>query len=1134
MKMHIKNFSILIFTILLFPVFLQAQKPEWAKALETSHPANCQIWDIETDTAGNVFVGGIFIETVDFDPGAGTSTKFGGTTPAQSYTAKYDKDGNFLWVVHITGGESELMDLTVDEAGNVYLAGEFRDFSQTYDFDQGTGINTISSVSNDHGFVAKYDANGNFQWVFDIEARIEAIDSDTNYFVIIGSYDNTVDFDPGAGQANMTVQGTAHRQDVYVAKYDLNGNYLSVFDIPNGKGSSCRGKGIKIDKAHNIILRTDFKDTVYADASSPSYTDIIPSSEIHAFLVKYDGSGNFQWSINLGENVPKYNNVQGTINVDGNGDVYACGFFSSPNDFDPSAGTAILTNSGSADGFVAKYSSSGNFLWAFQIGGQKYDVTYSVRTDTCDNLFVTGLIEDSVIIDKTGTKIYSDKRGFFLSKYTSNGDLLWATSQDPAFSSSSFSTAMSIDLNNEVIIGGRYSGDLDVDNSADNITLPSGNGYLFFSKFNSLPADTPTITSPPTTCAGDSVTLTISSGELNSASDWYWYTNSCGGTLLGAGTSLTVFPTTATTYFVRGEAACIPSGPCGQVTVNVNPTNGDASFSYASSDFCLGEPNPVPTIQGDPGGSFSINAGGTINISSGEIDLAASGLGIYDIIYLTSGSNCPAKDTFTVNIHSLTDATITSIPPLCENASSFTLTAANTGGTWNGAGITDINAGTFSPSLVGAGNWEISYTLSGGNCTTSDTISVRVNASPEASFSADSVCEESLTNFIAQDNGDIASWEWNFGDGSANSSASAAIAHLYSSAGNYQVKLLAISDSGCVDSLTQEIIVDQSPQLTLPNTASFCAGDSITLDAGNNFSSYQWSTGETVAAITVTTPGVYALTVTNNAKCEDSASVTVSSTAAPNASILNAPESICTNDASLILTTATAGGIWSGNGITNTSTGEFSPSTAGTGTSEIIYTITIGNCHAADTVSITVNEPAAISLGNSVQIDQGDTVTLSPQTPGGNNYLWTPSNHLSCSDCIYPKAYPNANTTYCIAVTDVNTCISSACIDIVVNDTINLNPTPCGELFIPTGFSPNFDQKNDELCVYGTSCLKSFTLIIYDRWGKKIVESTDPQFCWDGTFKGKPLNTAVFAYSFTAISDKGEKITRAGNISLIR
>jgi len=79
----------------------------------------------------------------------------------------------------------------------------------------------------------------------------------------------------------------------------------------------------------------------------------------------------------------------------------------------------------------------------------------------------------------------------------------------------------------------------------------------------------PILGGPATVCEGETTTLTLATGTLNDATDWVWYTGSCGGTQVGTGTSIVQNPTTTTTYFVRGEGGCVVAGPCGSITVTV-------------------------------------------------------------------------------------------------------------------------------------------------------------------------------------------------------------------------------------------------------------------------------------------------------------------------------------------------------------------------------------------------------------------------------------------------------------------------------------------------------------------------------------------------------------------------------------
>ena len=98
---------------------------------------------------------------------------------------------------------------------------------------------------------------------------------------------------------------------------------------------------------------------------------------------------------------------------------------------------------------------------------------------------------------------------------------------------------------------------------------------------------------------------------------------------------------------------------------------------------------------------------------------------------------------------------------------------------------------------------------------------------------------------------------------------------------------------------------------------------------------------------------------------------------------------------------------------------------------------------------------------------------------------------------------------------------------------------------MPNAFSPNNDGENDEFCLSRSTgiptgqggiedCIKDLKITIYNRWGEKIYESNDKKFCWDGKYKDKLQNTAVFVYYLDATLISGETITKKGNISLIR
>lgn len=97
-------------------------------------------------------------------------------------------------------------------------------------------------------------------------------------------------------------------------------------------------------------------------------------------------------------------------------------------------------------------------------------------------------------------------------------------------------------------------------------------------------------------CSGQSTTLTVNGGSLGSGGAWYWYSGSCGGTFITSttGNSISVSPTTTTTYFVTSVGTCNPSGTgCRQITITVNTPSSILGVSATPTAVCPGSPSTL-------------------------------------------------------------------------------------------------------------------------------------------------------------------------------------------------------------------------------------------------------------------------------------------------------------------------------------------------------------------------------------------------------------------------------------------------------------------------------------------------------------------------------------------------------------
>ena len=101
--------------------------------------------------------------------------------------------------------------------------------------------------------------------------------------------------------------------------------------------------------------------------------------------------------------------------------------------------------------------------------------------------------------------------------------------------------------------------------------------------------------------------------------------------------------------------------------------------------------------------------------------------------------------------------------------------------------------------------------------------------------------------------------------------------------------------------------------------------------------------------------------------------------------------------------------------------------------------------------------------------------------------------------------------------------------------TVTVYEFVCGEpiIFLPNAFTPNDDGENDVLYLRGKN-LSDLYLAIYDRWGELVFETQDQEIGWDGTYKGKLAEPAVFVYYLEAECIDGQEYFKKGNVSLIR
>ena len=176
-------------------------------------------------------------------------------------------------------------------------------------------------------------------------------------------------------------------------------------------------------------------------------------------------------------------------------------------------------------------------------------------------------------------------------------------------------------------------------------------------------------------------------------------------------------------------------------------------------------------------------------------------------------------------------------------------------------------------------------------------------------------------------------------------------------------------------------------------------------------------------------------------------------------------------------------------------------------------------CALADSMQISIRQSPTVSLMRDTSICKGTPLLLLPDATGINlRYMWQDGSTTPTFSVLQAGTY---------SVTVSNECGSARA-------AVNIIEALC-ELFIPNAFTPNGDNLNDLFRIRGGSNIQDFSMQIFNRWGKLVFESSDPQIGWDGTLNGVQQPAGAYAYriQFTR-ADNQQLDQRKGMLQLIR
>ncbi len=448
---------------------------------------------IAVDFSGNVFSCGSFSGTaVDFDPGPGTYT-LSSAGVSDVFINKLDNSGNFIWAKRIGGGSDERANsLALDASGNVYVTGYFYG---TIDFDPGAGTFTMSSAGFADIFILKLDAAGNFAWAKKMGGNKGdfgddiSIDGAGNVYTVGQFAGIGVDFDPGAGTFTLSSTGTnLNNVDVFVSKLNSTGNFVWAKNF--GGDSMDISFNIVTDPIGNVYTSGTFYKTPDFDPGPGTYTlSAVGINNTDVFISKLDGLGNFVFAKVFGSNQPDWTS---SLALDNSGNIYSTGLFNSTADFDPGPGTFTMATVGGPI-YINKLSSTGNFVWAKQlgknIGGSNLDHD-CMTTDVNGDIYIVGGFSGIGVDLDPGLTTYTltsatNAPDLFVDKISNAGNLIWCVQMGGASTGGVHGNAIAVEPSGNIYAAGDFWATTDFDPSPATYTLSSNfYGDVFELKLN--------------------------------------------------------------------------------------------------------------------------------------------------------------------------------------------------------------------------------------------------------------------------------------------------------------------------------------------------------------------------------------------------------------------------------------------------------------------------------------------------------------------------------------------------------------------------------------------------------------------------------------------------------------------------
>lgn len=763
--------------------------------------------------------------------------------------------------------------------------------------------------------------------------------------------------------------------DLVTVKYNADGDEVWR--------SSYGGSGV--DEAHALTL--DSNNDVIVTGSR-----FISGSDWDIVTIKYDGATGVElWSVIHA----------GTANFD----------FSSDIAVDASDNVVVVgsleVGGGNVDFLTLKYSAAGAVLWSDSFGGSGSDDAKLVEVDAAGNVYVGGLHEYAV-----GANYFD----FRLVKYNAGGVVQWSVTEDSGFGNLDSPNAMTLDAAGDIIMAGQ--GFTTIVDEEDYLTMKFDNatGALLWRAFYAGDSHGLDAINAVATDGANNVYVTGRSKSVETSSDFYTIAYSPAGVELWSDS----YSTTGLKFDEGTDIRVADSDLSVYVTgySYYAATNNDyTTIKYNAADGAI----QWVTVFDGP--------------SSNSDQALKMKLDPTENIFITGNSHGGSTNLDYSTIKYCQLETVGSPDTSVCIGGSVVLSAA--GGdniTWAVvSGDMASMSCTLCESMTATPSETTIYTVSSeslSGCVDYDTIEVVVNPLPSPTIYHDTPLDFCTGSSVVLYTDDYySSYDWSTGSTTVSTEVEL----------EGTVNLTVVDTNGCINSVSEEIVVYALPVVEAGDDQSICPEGTAELSA-SGATSYLWDSNPSLSVLVISSPMAtptvdteYFVTGTDDNGCINRDSVTVSVLSLPTVSA-GPDASICVGQSVELSASGATSYSWGAN-PTLSAFDIPNPEASPTVLTEYFVTGTDDNgCSNIDSVIVSTVSLPSISAGADTSVCAGGAVQLFASGGLPSLYVWDADPTLSATDVFNPFASPSINTSYTVTGTDVNGCSNTASVLVVVNE----------------------------------------------------------------------------------------------------